>query len=437
MRALAALALLAILSPAAARAEDGMSVEVHADMQNLVLFRNDTDFDRTPAAYSANGQEEGALATVFRPDLTFRINSGLRLFYQAEIGLNYWGKQNPDQESFKAPDVFVMKHRQVYGEGELGAFGFKAGFSEFQDATGLFIHHWIGVAQARWQLNEAGRVEAFFGLVPDQTDEGINVLQNNFNHDTFVWGASLQYQLTGNLKLNVGLDNLFDEHVVGQVRRVFCPNAELAVTAGVFSGYLDAALQVGRFSGTALDGGGQDDLAWALQARAQYAASPLELQVNVLALSPDDDYDGNSINRAFLYSGKSKSATMLFTEDEIRNWYDSLDLRMASFRDGFYMNRAGLFVGDLKVTWAATEAFRPAIIVGFASTLNPHNSLGESFVGVEADLVLQYKISDHFLVQAMAGVVSPGKAGAALVNQIDLSKAEPIFSCEGSLLLHY
>jgi hypothetical protein len=437
--AIQAASLLALLWASPVRAQDGMSIEAHADMQNLVLYRNDTDFDRTRPYYSAGGQDEGAVATVLRPDVTWHVNKGLRLFYQAEIGLNYWGKQNPDQEGFKAPDVFVMKHRQIYGEGEISSFGFKAGFSEFQDATGLFIHHWIGVAQARWEFNQNGRVEAFFGMVPDQTGEGINVVENNFNHDTYVYGATVKYTFLDGLKLTVGVHSLFDTHVVGQIRRLWCPNAELEVHVGNLTGYLDAALQAGRFSGPGITvgGGSQDQLAWALQGRVQYAADPLEFQVNVLALSGDDDYDGNSVNRAFLYSGKSKSATLVFTEDEIRNWYDSLDLRMAGFKDGFYLNRAGLLVADLKATWHATDNFSPALILGVASTLNPHNSLGESYVGVEADLVLQYRLSEHFIAQAMAGVVSPGKAGAALVNRIDLARTEPIYSFEFSLLLRY
>jgi len=421
---------------ATAAAPEPPTLEPHADLQTLVLYRNDRDFDRSRPYYDANGQDVGAAATILTPDILWRPTRSLRLFYQAELGLNFWGKQDLDAQGV-SPQVFVLKHKQVYGEGEIGPAGFKLGFSEFQDATGLFVHHWIGVAQARWFFSPDGVAEVFFGQVPDQAWEGMDVLDNNFTRDILVYGAKVHYAFTDSLDLTVALHALWDSHVVGQVRRVFCPNLELHAKRGVVSGYLDLALQAGRFSGTALGGGDQDLLAWAAQGRVQVEAGPVELQLNALALSPDGDHDGGPTTSAFLYSGKSRSATLFATEDEIRNWYDSLDLRIASFHDGFYTNRAGLLVGDLKATLAVVEGFRPAVVVGAAATLNPRNSLGDGFVGAEADLVLEYRFNQHLLFHGMVGGFFPGKAGAALVNAIDLDRADALFQGELSVTLHY
>lgn len=411
-------------------------VEPHADLQTLVLYRNDGDFDRTAPYYAANGQDVGAAATVLTPEIMWRPTKSLRLFYQAELGLNFWGKQSLDAQG-ASPEVFVLKHKQVYGEGEIGPAGFKLGFSEFQDATGLFVHHWIGVAQARWFFSPDGHAEIFFGQIPDQAYEGMNVLENNFTRDILVYGAKVRHAFGESLALTAALHAVWDSHVVGQVRRVFCPNLEVEGRRGAISGFLDLALQAGRFSGTALGGGDQDLLAWAVQGRAQVDAGPVTLQLNGMALSPDGDFDGGPNTGAFLYSGKSKSSTLMVTEDEIRNWYDSLDLRMASFHDGFYTNRAGLLVADLKATLQVLDGFKPSVIVGAAATLNPNNSLGESFVGVEAGLLLEYRLNQYFKAQGLVGGFFPGRAGAALVNGIDLTRTDPVFQGELSVTLSY
>ncbi|MGC4122744.1 MAG: hypothetical protein QM765_50865 [Myxococcales bacterium] len=420
----------------AAAAPDLPTLEPHASLQTLVLFRNDGDFDRTKPYYDPDGQEVGAAATILTPDILWRPTRSLRLFYQAELGLNFWGKQSVDAQG-ASPDVFVLRHKELYGEGEIGPAGFKLGFSEFQDATGLFVHHWIGVAQLRWFFAPEGQAEVFFGQVPDQTWEGVNVLENNFTRDIFVYGAKARYAFSEALELTVALHAVWDSHVVGQVRRVFCPNLELVGKKGIVSGSLDLALQAGRFSGTALGGGDQDLLAWAAQGRVEVEAGPVRLQLNALALSPDGDYDGGPTTGAFLYSGKSRSATLMLTEDEVRNWYDSFDLRMASFHDGFYANRAGLFVGDLKATLDVVDGFAPSLIVGAAATLNPNNSLGESFVGVETGLLLEYRFNQYLRFHGLIEGFFPGGAGAALVNAIDLSRTDPVFQGELSVALRY
>ena len=79
----------------------------------------------------------GAFATVLRPKLTFHIEQHLRMYYEAELGLNYWSKNNPDQQDPTAPDVFVLKHREVYAEGEFlqNQVGFKTGYQYFSAAV--------------------------------------------------------------------------------------------------------------------------------------------------------------------------------------------------------------------------------------------------------------------------------------------------------------
>ena len=132
-------------APAEAVAEDGKPViEWHLNLDNLFLFRNDRDFDRTPPAYDESGQTEGAFATVFRPNITFNIDKNLKVFYEIELGLNYWSKNNPDQENALAADIFVLKHRQSFAEGAVldGIANDQAGF--WRDMVGESQMRWLG-----------------------------------------------------------------------------------------------------------------------------------------------------------------------------------------------------------------------------------------------------------------------------------------------------
>jgi hypothetical protein len=421
-----------------APAGDSPRLEAHVDFQNLGLYRNDSDFDATLPLYRENGKSVGGLATVLRPDVTWHIAPTLRIFYQAEIGLNYWGKQNPDEENAKEPDVFVMKHRELWGEGSFAEdrFGFKVGYAHFLDSTGLFLNHWIGMAEARTGWG-SGNASLFFGQVPDQVYEGINISENNFTRDIDVWGAAGRFELGPTAVLRVGLHNLYDRHVVDQTRWVSAPNARLELKPGPITAAIDAVVEAGKQEGLALGGGDETIFAWAVQGHVGYQISKLALDWNAVALSGDDDYDGNGTSRSFLYSGKNHSATLMLTEDEIRDWYDNFDEQMSSYRSGFFETRAGLFVTDLKASWALTEALRPALVVGFGSVLNPDNALGGTVIGLETDLILEYRLSSNLDAQAAVGGVIPGAAGGALVNHIDLGRTDPLFMAEGSLLLHY
>jgi hypothetical protein len=75
--------------------------------------------------------------------------------------------------------------------------------------------------------------------------------------------------------------------------------------------------------------------------------------------------------------------------------------------------------------------------VGAAAVLNPENALGNSFVGVEADCLLEFRASEHLWATVGGGGLFPGKAASALVNAIDRTAASPIWSGEASLTVRY
>jgi len=413
-------------------------IEAHAELLNAVLFRSDSDFDRTPPSYNANGQTVGYVGTLLRPRVDFLALSWLRLHYDAELGLNYWSRNDPDVGDALAPGLMVLKHRQLYAEGELadGDAGFRAGYSRFIGTTGLFVNHWIGNAQLWWAPSPASRYTLFAGQVPDSTSESIEVGQNNFSRGITLFGVRGGYDLSMRTKVEASIEAVYDTHVIAHSRLIATPGARVDGRLGILTGSVSAALQVGSFEGDAIGGGAQTLLSWAVQAHGTMCAGGFEFAFNLMALSADDSFEGNVRNGAFLYSGKSSSATVLLTEDETLDFRDNLDKRMAVRRGGFWQNRAGLTVADVKAVWAG-ERYRPGLIVGAATVLNPDNANGALFVGLEADAVLEVRLSEHFSGQLLAGTLVPGAAGAALVNRLDLSRTTPIFSAAASLKVTY
>jgi hypothetical protein len=414
-------------------------IDPHVILQNLFLLRSDSDFDPTAPAYDAQGQSIGAFATVFKPGISFWIAPSVRLYYEAELGLNYWSKQNPDQQDPLAPSIFVLKHREVFAQGDFAdrTIGFKVGYSRFIDPTDLFLNHWIGNAQLSYGWTASDRVTAFIAQLPDSTYEGINVSDSNFSHDIFVAGALAALVPAEHVKLNLAALVLRDTHVVGQSRTVGVPAVHLAAEYDTVALAFDGLLQVGRFDNATPSLQAQTLLAWSAQAHAFFNAAPVRIDLNLLALSPDDVSAGNTWNYAALYSGKSHSATLMLTEDKIRDWYDNIDERLSTYAGGFYTNRAGLFVGDVRIGATLLDVLRPALVLGAAATLQSRNSLDRSFVGFESDVLLDYQPIAPLTLTAAFGALIPGSAAAALVNMIDINQNNPVFMAEASLLLRY
>ena len=105
---------------------------------------------------------------------------------------------------------------------------------------------------------------------------------------------------------------------------------------------------------------------------------------------------------------------------------------------GFWRHRAGLFVGDAKVSWTGLEWFRPSVILGASSVLRPENALDRAFVGVEADLDLAFRIGRHVVARVAGGLFQPGQAAAAILNeQTDRTATGRIYTTEAALSVVY
>ncbi len=454
MRSTAFLTLLALLAsptPAAAAsghpAEPKRSLDLIVDLQSIVVYRNDRDFDRTEAAYEPGGQSVGFAATYFKPFFRLGLSDELSIVYELEVGLNVWSRNNADQQDPQASDVFLMKHRQIYAAGDFKStgFGFKVGYQRLTDPTGLFVDHWIGAADLYWR-NHTHHVSLIVGQIPDPVAEGVPLESNNFVHDTTLYALRYDISFTGCYSLDLGAYHLEDRRVVAQKLDVYALLAHFAArwpmdgTVRSITLEADAALQAGTHEAKALGREDQDQVAYAGQLSASLSTSALSFSLNLLLLSADDASSVNTENGAFYFSGKSRSKTMMLSESEIRDTYDNLDERLFFNSGAFYLTRPGLLLADLEIAWRALEgrhAFTPALIAAHGIALEADNALGETSVGTELDLDLRYVFESTLEAHLTASVLLPGGALAAHANLIDKGQTEPVVQVLSSLGLRY
>ena len=419
-------------------------VSFSVELQNLFLMRSDSDFDGSEYSFNEEGQEVGAFATVLKPGFTWHLTKHLRVYYEAELGLSYWSMQDPDQRDPLATDIFMMKHRELWGSGESGDdVGYKIGYGRFKDPTGLFLNHWIGTAQLWVGMDSENRVGIFMGQLPDSTHEGIDVTDNNFVRDIWVYGARWDTVITHGWSGSAAFHALYDSHLSGQERWLIVPSVHVEAGEDDLFLSIDAMLQHGQAEGQTPDGRIQTLLAWAGQSHLRWDITdhfklwPSRLDLNLLVLSADDAHPDNDMNYAFAASGKNNSATLMLTEDEIRDWYDNYDEGFSSYQGGFFTNRAGLFVADLKATWKVEEDLDVSLVLASANVLKPTNALDNTFLGFEMDLMATARLHDMAWVQLAFGCLIPGAAAGALSNSVDLSATEPVLMGEISVLLKY
>ncbi len=418
-------------------------VSFSAIFQTLFVYKNDADFDDTAPAYDESGQHVGLLGTFLKPVLTLHPLAGLEgapeleILWDSEFGLNLWSVQDPDQYGTGEPSTVRFSQRQIYAKGSFwdGKLGFQAGYQYFTDPTMLFLGHWIGAARIWSDLGWA-RFEVMAGQMPDQTFEGISLEStNNFTRDTFVYGALGEFRV-GPRVLTVGLHGLHDAQVVDQTLDLLTATATGRCDQGWFRFGWDLAFQYGLTQNGA-QGGDEETLAWALQLHGDVLLGPVVLSLTQLVLSADDGHDRNGHNGAFFYSAKTRSRTLMLSEDEIRDRGANFDERLAERRQKFFLVRSGLSLTDLTVTWKATPWFVPSLTLGAAFALEPDNAAGSRFVGFETDLNLRFVYRDRLEFHLAGAFLQPGKALSAYANPYDREATNPQFLLESSLFVYF
>lgn len=412
-------------------------IDVSALMQSVALWQNDSDFDPTEPKYNEEGQSVGLAATIFQPKVTFHIGDQFKLYYEAEVGLNMWSKNNPDEYDPTADDAFFMKHREMWSSGSFygDRLGFKVGYQRYLDTTGLFLNHWMGAGTVYGRFGD-GKLYFTVGQVPDTTYEGFVITENNFKHDTFTANLYADSPLLPWMKAGGGIFSLFDNHIAGRDIMLFNPALHLGFEFDRYAASLDYMLQIGT-SDFAAEAGNATITAWALQAHGDLNFDFVSVYLNALYLTPDDSYDRNDSDGAFFYSGKNNSATVILTEDEIRDRVNNMDERMGAKDGGFYRLRQGLAIADAKVEGKIGRIFRPALIAGTSFAPRPSNALDSSYVGSEFDLDLCVRWREILELHLLGGAFIPGGAAAAIINSYDRQSKEPQFLVESAVNVNY
>ncbi len=438
------LALAPLLCPAAALADDDAhhaarepGIFAHATIQNLLVYQNDRDFDRSEALYEPDGQSVGALTTTLEPGVVWQVSPDVGIVYEAELGVNVWSNHDPDQEDTTQTDALVLRHRELFTEGHIPrlGLGFKVGYQRLSDATELFVGHYVGAARLSLDIGNRADITVAVAQSPDPTYESVHFGETNFVNDTMIYGLEGACHLD-DIDLTVGVWTLDDNHEVGRENLVVNPLVALDADLDPVNIDFGAALQVGRFTGNALGGNDQSHLAWATQLGVGLEISSLTLRLGLLALSPDDDSSAND-NFAFTYSGRSASPTRTLTEDELRDRHHALDERVGVNLGGFFLARPGLLVTDLSATIEATEWFEPMVVVAYGRVLEPANTLDEATLGVEALVDLTFDYDDLVFFDLVGGVFAPGGAAAAVANEIDRTATETQLLVEAALTVSY
>jgi len=414
--------------------------ELHGEMTNLGLWRNDTDFGTTLPYYEEEGQSAGSITTFFKPQLTFRPSAGVELFYESELGMNMWSRNNPDQWFAGAEDYPVFKHREFWSGFHSGGWEIRAGYQRLRDPSDLFLSHWMGAALVKYRTS--GHAFRFFvGQLPDTTFEGIDSRTNNFVHDNFTFGADAALGfMHRRLSVRAGSIGLYDNSAPRKTLRLANSFLGAVWRSKALSAHLYGVLQTGTREGGGVDGADEDILAWATAARLAVSTRFMNIVLGGFVLSGDDEHHGNEHQGAFYYSGKNWSRSLLLTEDEIRDRYDNYDERMSARMGSFFVNRAGLAVADLYISGPAIGPFTHEMVFATGFTLNPDNSMGHSYAGFEADLVIGLHVVDTAYVVAVGQLFFPGKASAIFINDeryTDLEAVEQIHGFQLGTVVHF
>ena len=417
-----------------------VSFDLHVEMLNIFLYRNDSDFDRSEQAYDKNGQSVGLLGTFVKPSFGIRLGKAMRFYYEAELGLDLWSRNNPDIAlGFQDEDGLALsiKQREMWGEANLWLFSIRAGFQRIQDSSGLFINHWIGALKLRFGEENGSHISLIAGQMPDQTYEGFDFQKNNFTNDTFLFALDGSYVITPVIRLQAGTYYVYDGSIVDRTRHLAALVASAKFEGESWHAGVSLVGQAGRMENSAADGTDSTVLAWGATANGGMRVGLFSFEAAGTVLSADDDHLGND-TLSFAYSGKRPGMSILLSENEIRDLGDNLDERIAAYDGTFYEMRTGLAGVDLGLYLHPVKWLTVGLVNAGLFVLNSDNANGGSMVGYESEVELSaHLFGDHLNFTLVGGLLLPGEAGSAFVNLIRRDATDMMYFSQLSMGLKF
>lgn len=425
------------------------TAQLNIELLNMLIFRNDTDFDRTEPYYSKYGQEMGLAGTFFKPMLTLNANEFIKFYWEAEIGLDLWSRNNPDIGLNESNSSYAigLKQREIYGEVSHNSLKLKAGFQRIIDVSTLFINHWIGALKVGFQQDEYG-IFLLGGEYPDQTYKGWDFTSSNFMTDVYLVGIDGYYKFINEVLFKTGLYFVDDMHLIDRRRQITALEGAIEYNIEDFNISLASAYLYGYRQKGGADLKNTNISAYAFMINSSYKwEESIKLDAVFTYMSADDNYEGND-SGAFIFSSRRNGPSLILSENDMRPIGDNFDKRIGAFDGVFYEMKAGLIGFDLSIFYIYNW-LKVGPISGILMTANNKNSFDSSFVGWENNLFAEATFFDSLLsFQLIGGLIIPGDAGAAFINVVNkteykdskenkVSVTEPIYYIQSGITMRY
>lgn len=408
-------------------------VALKGEAVSQLHLRNDSDFDPSERLYDLDGQSDGQAVSILRPLIKVDAAQSVRVQYQLEIGWNAWSSMDsgrPNQYMGGGAPGLVARHKQAWAQWHGEALKLRVGFQEIKDPTGLFLDHSMGALMLTYKYGVQA-LEILAGQLPDTSFEGLEVRNDNYTTDNLIVGLHYRSKLTDTLNLALAAYYLSDHRVIGRTFELATGSARLSGKQSNLTYWVDVVGQYGSWEASSLSG---DDVrigTYAAQTGLKWTLSQWMLNANILALSADDDYEGNEYLGSFYGSARNQSKSIFLTEDETRDRYDNLDERLGSYWGSLAFTPAGLSIADLSFAYQVNSYYIPRFTMAYAITLNPNRALGHRHLGAEFSLTQTFKLSSHASLVLNGLLFAPGLAAAAMINDVDRQATKLLYG--GSL----
>lgn len=420
--------------------------EIHVYFRTFTIYQNDTDFDDTKPLYEDYGQSMGYISTTFRPSVKWTPIEAITLFYELEVGDNFWSRNDPNQGDATGEGHPIFRHKQFWGSVTFpdSKTDIKAGYQYLYDPTHLVLDKYLGamLVCSAWK---SGSASAGIAEIPDTTYEGrdpnqqtfdpdtngYNPTRNNFENDNFIFFADVEQNVGGATVVKPGVFFRWDKTIVGRTLWFVSPVVDLSWKPSNFLALaLDIAAEIGKFENGGIDNHDLDILAGAAQLDLTLNWERIVLQFDALALSPDND-PNNLKDSEFIYSNYCNSPTVILTKNDIQDTYDNIDKRAAA-------QGAGLLVVDSRITGRVTDGLNVFGVVGYGIVLEDEYLSEGPNLGLEADIGSTLNLyRDMVKFTLLGAALFPGKAAAALSNEIDREATQTFWNIQGAFEISF
>ena len=403
------------------------------DFVTMGEFRNDTDFSEQGPVYDVDGQHGGFIGARFEPALVTSFTKDVHLKLRGELRLG--GGNLPGEIGGDGPVSLFGKDLYV-AFGDTHGFQGNAGLRERMGASGLVLSQPVIGFGAGWNFHDIS-LEVWAAQAEENSPEGLNFRDDNFAADHWIGSVdisgvfdenALEMALLGSKDSNPALE----DRVLGIVDLSFLQEAE------VYKAWAALTFGAGASEYGTIRTEEQSLLFWGVEFGFETTLSNVLVGINSMVLSGDDEHDGNGFNGSFQWSGKSKSRTIVFTEDESFRRNNSVSYALGNNKGPFKEMQSGLQVSELVLGYHFPSIdLAVNALAAIGSTLQSTYTGGRTDLGIETGLHAFWAPSKPLEVFARTAFVLPGDAAGWVLNETDVDGSEPMWVIQAGTVLSF